>query len=183
MPNAALSITQKTRKCPHEVISLLRTWQRAVSRLLDSRATLLLSEEMYAVFDEASASCALAGLSIGFCRCASAPVLSAEEMPRKILVSMKGKRRLAGAPLTFRDLLPENAEHRGALEMLMAQSAITYELYEEGDGVCLRVAFPRFLADRFDVCAVDAEDVCNRFYDMMLYLAGEMPKHPLPCDL
>ena len=81
---------------PHEVISLLRGMHSAVKILLDPRATLPETEEMYAVFEEKSAVCALTALFVGFARYASINTLTAEEQPRKIFLHLKGDRRTGG---------------------------------------------------------------------------------------
>lgn len=165
---------------PHEVISLLRGMHRAVKILLDPRATLPETEEMYAVFEEKSAVCALTALFVGFARYASINTLTAEEQPRKIFLHLKGDRRTGGNALDYRDLLPKREAHKAMLDRWLDKNVISYELTDYEGALTLTVALPRFLTDTYDVCAVDADDVCDTFYDVMLLFSGDTPKHALP---
>ncbi|MBE6655499.1 MAG: hypothetical protein E7609_01345 [Ruminococcaceae bacterium] len=167
-------------RLPHEVVSLLRALHRAARGLLDSDATLNASEEMYAVFEEESGVCALAILCVGFSRYARSLAFSAEETPHKILLRLTGVRRKDGDSLDYRDILPEREACRRALDSFLTQNRMAYEFAEREGELCLTVAFPRFLADSYDVCAVDAENICGTFYNVMLFLAGDEPKRPLP---
>ena len=172
---------KERKKQPHEVLSLMAAWHSAVSSFLDSRACLVPGDEMFVLLEEASAACALGMLSVGFSRYACTPRLHAEELPQKILISIKGERRFAGAPLPLRSLLPQKESHRAALGCFLSQNAMTYELQCTEKELVLTVSIPRFLVNENDVAApVDVDDFCDRFYDVMLYLAGEAPEEPLP---
>ena len=81
---------KERKKQPHEVLSLMAAWHSAVSSFLDSRACLVPGDEMFVLLEEASAACALGMLSVGFSRYACTPRLHAEELPKKILLSIKG---------------------------------------------------------------------------------------------
>ena len=167
-------------RLPHEVSPLLRALCGAFKGLLDSHATLIEKEEMYAVFEEKSTAAALSILSIGLSRLATRLTVSAEEQSHKILIRVSGERRTAGGALSYRDLLPKREKCRLALEGALAANCMMYELKEDGHLLSLTVSLPRFLADRYDVCAVNNESICNIFYDMMLFLSGDTPKNPLP---
>lgn len=170
----------KGARDPHEVRSLLRAVHYAMSGLLDSRASLTKIEEMYAVFEEASAVCALAVLLVGFSRHASDAVLTAEERPHTILLHIHGRRRKRKQVLTFRNLLPGKRAHKMALDRWLTKNRSTYCLATEGDVLTLTVSFPRFLSDNYDVSAVSEEDTWDRFYDIMLLLSGDTPENELP---
>ena len=167
-------------RLPHGTHALLHAWHRALTLLIDHRATLLETEEMYAVFEEKSASYALAMLSVGFARYASDIVLGAEELPDKILLRLTGKRRKAGARLAQKKLLPERKDCCALLEDYLARSGMAFALEQAGDTLSLSICMTRFLAERYDVYAVDSENLCARFYDAMLFLSGDAPKSPLP---
>lgn len=168
-----------TTRCPHEVRSLLQGLHYAAASLLDSRATLIETEEMYAVFEEGSAVWALAALLVEFSLHASINTLTAEEHPRKIFLRVTGDRRTKGKALDYRDLLPKREAHKEILDCWLDRNFISYELTDYEGALTLTVALPRFLTDTYDVCAVDADDVRAAFYDVMLLLSGEAPKHAL----
>ncbi len=168
------------KRLPHGINALLRAWHCAVASLLDSRAVLLETEEMYAVFEEESASYALAMLSVAFSRYAQAIVLDAEEQSNRILLRLTGAPRKAGVRVTQENMLPARQACRPVFEDFLARSGMAYSLTQTDDALCLSVALPRFLADRYDVCAKDTSDLCDVFYDAMLFLSGEAPKRALP---
>ncbi len=166
-------LTQKERtfaKLPHEVSSLQEALLRATKGLISSHATMTENEEMYAVFDEDTAVDACAMLLVGFARLSSSICYRAIEERERILLLITGKRRVAGKPLSHRDLLPEDADLRAVLERLLGENDMAYLFSEKSDTLCLTVSFPRFLADHYDLCAVDSERVGERVYKIMLLL-------------
>ena len=158
----------------------MQALQNALSSLLDSRVLASPIDEMYAVFEEESTVCAFGVLAVGFSRYARPSLLSAKETQDRIILSLEGERRMAEVPFSLRDLLPQKKQHRTALALLLRKNDITYTLAVE-ERVTLTFSIPRFLADRYGVAsAVDREKALNRFYDAMVYLAGETPSEPLP---
>ena len=170
----------KGMRLPHGTNALLHAWHLALVHLIDSRATLLEAEEMYAVFEEKSASYALAMLSVGFARYASDIVLCAEELPDKIVFRLTGVCRKAGTHLSQNNMLPKSKERRTLLEDYLSRSGMAFFLSQEENTLSLSIVFSRFLAERYDVRAVDAESLYCTFYDAMLFLSGDAPKRPLP---
>jgi hypothetical protein len=158
------------KKLPHEVSSLQEALIRAVKGLINSRAVMTESEEMYAVFDEDTAVDAISMLLVGFARFSSSICCRTVEEKERILLVIIGKRRVEGEPLSHRDLLPESADLRALLERLLRDNDMAYLFSEEGDTLSLTVSFPRFLADRYDLCAADSERVGKRVYRIMLLL-------------
>lgn len=163
-------------RVPHEVCALMRALWHATRSLLDSEARLTEREEMYAVFEENSFVFAYAILSIGMAKHAAHLVLDSCETPTQILLSLQGHRRTAGEPLSFSALLPEEEAHRARLTECLHQNGMEYALTEKEGELTLTLAAPRFLSEKYTVCAVNAAHVLDRFYDAMRVLAGQEPK-------
>lgn len=170
----------ENKRLPHEVSSLMLALHHAASGLLDSRLQLLEKEEMYAVFEEISLSCAFAMLYVGFSNVAMPCELTSEEGARKIYVHLTGKRRTAGRQLSCADLVFGEEISKNALENLLRHNRMAYKLTERDGDLLLSVSIPRFLSTAYDVGAVDKDSMCDRFYDAMLRFSGEEPKAPLP---
>lgn len=173
-------ISRAAGRCPHEVGALVSALHQAVTRLLYRDASFSEVKEIYAVFEERSACLAIAMLSVGFSRYARITAISAEEKPRKIFLHVTGDRRTADGTLTYRALLPEGEPCLLALDRFLRENCMAWTLSDEDGKLTLSISLPRFLADEYDAGAIDADDVRDHFYDAMLFLSGEKPKHPMP---
>ena len=168
------------QRVPQSMGPFLSAFHRAVRGLLDADVSLRLAEDMYAVFEMESAVYALAFLAVGFSRHARMTEITAEEQPRKIGLHITGECRVAGKSLSYGVLLPEGEMCCRLLDDCLTQNRMACVASEQDGRLSLHIVFPRFLADEYNISAVDADDVRNRFYDAMLVLAGEEPKAPMP---
>lgn len=168
------------KRCPYEVLYLLRALHSAAVRTVDSRVTCFEPDEMYVVLERDSMVSAFAMLWIGFSYHASLETLYAEEESRTIRICVTGTRRRTGDALTYRDILPAKAEDAALLDRYLARNCAAYEFAECDGTLSLCVSLPRFLTDNFDMSSIEEEETRVMFYDVLLHLAGEAPKHPLP---
>ena len=119
-------------------------------------------------------------LSIGFSRYARITRIKAEELPRNILLYITGARRVGTGGLSYDELLPEKEKMRMALDGLLAQSHMAYQLTEKNGSPVIKIVLKRFLAEDYDVFSIDEDDVYDDFYDAMLFFAEKETKTPMP---
>ena len=179
MMEATINSSRTRVRLPYGIKALLSSWHRAFSHLLDSRATLRETEEMYAVFEETSMCYALAILSVGFSRYVQETEIDAEETKTHILLRLTGKCRAESTPCVKGGRLALSKAAEALLDETLARSGAAYLLGATDGKPVLTVSLPRFLADRYDVATSDADDMCDRFYEMMLFLSGDLPEEAL----
>ena len=178
--DAVKTVTPLKRKhLPYGVKPLLEAWHFSVASLLDARARYEEPVDMYVVLETVSAARALAVLSVKFARYAKELVLFAEETETQILLHANGRCRAADVPVSHTDLLPKQPACRAVFEEALAESKMAYRLEKDEDTLALTVAAPRFLADKYDVAIIEKEDVCERFFEIMQFLAGEFTRDEL----
>ena len=178
--DAVKTVTPYERKhLPYGIKPILEAWHLATASFLDAHARCDACEDMYAVLDAVAATRAIAVLTVKFARYAKELVLSAQETETQILLHAKGRCRVAGKSISYASLIPKRAVCRALFEEALAQSNLAYRLTKEKDMLTLTVAMPRFLADKYDVATVDKEDVCERFFEVMRFLSGEITRDDL----
>ena len=140
---------------PYGMRAFLQALHNATVDLIDSRASYIEQEEMFAVFDQADFTKAYAFLYIGLAKYAAPLSLTSEELPTRILLHVSGKRRQSGVPLSSEDILPEREDVRCLLDRILRENGIAFLLREEKDVLTLSISLPRFLVDRYEVAAKD----------------------------
>lgn len=164
------------QRLPHEMHSFAEALTAATRALVDADAVHPPHEEMYAVLDAPSFTCAYALLCIGLARYADGLSLSLKEDPTQILLRLCGVRRVAGAPLSSADVLPRTEALAALLSDCLRKNGAEFAFRADGDALSLTVALPRFLSERYEVCALHPDKILEFFYDTMRLSAGQTPQ-------
>lgn len=157
---------------PHELSAMLAALGNATAAFVDETATYACEEEMYAVFDTHELTTAYTYLVVAFSRYASHLSMQAVEEPRRILLCVRGNRRIKGTPVSSTALLPERAECRAELLRILQEGGMAFDLRAEADALTLVIALPRFLTDHYDVCTVKNKEICEALLNALCRLAG-----------
>ena len=158
-------------KTPYNFRTYLSVLHAACVGLIDKNATIEEGEEMFAVMAGEDAVTVAALLIVGMARHARALAFSSEEGARRVMLHVRGKRRVGGAPLSEEMLLPAAEGATRLLVQLARESDITYRFCDDGETVALSLSFPRFLIANYDVCAIDPKHACDLFFKVMLLMA------------
>lgn len=169
----ARTLSSASERVPHEVRAFLRALHRATRGLIDAGATLVEREEMYAVLEEKSFTCAYTFLCIGIARHVFHLTIDSAETATQILITLRGTRRVPGTPLTAYDVLPKEETLSALLMHSLHRNRMEYVLEESEDSVTLTLAVPRFLTKTYGVCAVNDESVLACVYAVMATGTGK----------